>query len=577
MDAWRELAEERRLAEARLGVGLSLVVRRGPAPREVTVDDGQPEVIALEQPIEANTRLCLRLGEEVELELHGGRAEARVAREQLERRWEAEVAPRLAALGLTDLTAVEQRRRAAVEQRQELERLHQRARSDRELAAAQQERADELPALRRSLEAAQQALAGLDLQALEARVNELDEATLQRRHTHAGARVDEAQLRHGRAKARAAGLKTEQQARAQEHERLAAALAEARARMSAEPGLEREAAFDRLAAVEGELETVAGELEALELAQTRERERLESAEREADAHAARHREALSAARRQADALRSSLAQAEGRLAQVQQHARKIDEPAARAEVERLRAERDALPLPAREVTPEALEAVEQAASRQRLALREVEAALGEQRGALKQVGGAVTREAAERTREALEVAKRNERDLELDYDAWRLLAATLREAETAEGRHLGEALGEPVHSRFAALTGDRYGPLSLGRNLRAQGMEVAGQLRDLGAFSEGVQDQLATILRLAVAEHLGTALVLDDHLAQTDPSRVAWFREVLQEVSTRAQIIVLTCRPEDYLRDEERPGADEDRRDVEGLRAIDLRRVIRRG
>ena len=149
-------------------------------------------------------------------------------------------------------------------------------------------------------------------------------------------------------------------------------------------------------------------------------------------------------------------------------------------------------------------------------------------------------------------------------------------AETAEGRHLGEALGEPVHDRFAALTGRRYGALALGRDLRAEGLEVAGALRDVGALSEGVRDQLATILRLAIAEHLGTALVLDDHLVQTDPARVAWFRELLVDVGRRAQIVVLTCRPEDYLHDDERPGDGEAVRDADGVRAIDLRQVIHR-
>jgi uncharacterized protein YhaN len=228
------------------------------------------------------------------------------------------------------------------------------------------------------------------------------------------------------------------------------------------------------------------------------------------------------------------------------------------------------------VSAEALaDAEAQLAARQQ-SVRELEAAFDQQRGALKHVGGAIARERAQQTQEALVAAKQRERDLELDYEAWRLLAQTLRDAETAEGRHLGEALGAPVHQRFAALTGGRYGALALGRNLRAEGVEVAGALRELDRFSEGVQDQLATILRLAIAEHLGTALVLDDHLVQTDTGRVAWFRELLLHVGHRAQIIVLTCRPEDYLREGERPEAGQTMHDSEGVRAVDLARVIRR-
>jgi len=47
-------------------------------------------------------------------------------------------------------------------------------------------------------------------------------------------------------------------------------------------------------------------------------------------------------------------------------------------------------------------------------------------------------------------------------------------------------------------------------------------------------------------------------------------------VGRRAQIIVLTCRPKDYLRDGERPGAGEAVHDSGGVRAVDLARVIRR-
>jgi len=274
--------------------------------------------------------------------------------------------------------------------------------------------------------------------------------------------------------------------------------------------------------------------------------------------------------------REKLAQAEGRLAQLQAQIARIDEAALRAELERAQEQLRALPVPETPVTAEALEAVQAELAARQQAVRELDAQFDQQRGALKHVGGAIARERAQQTQEALAAAKQRERDLELDYEAWRLLAQTLREAETAEGRHLGEALGAPVHERFAALTGGRYGAIALGRDLKAAGVEVAGAIRELDRFSEGVQDQLATILRLAIAEHLGTALVLDDHLVQTDPARVAWFRELLQHVSRQAQIVILTCRPEDYLREDQRPAPGEAVRDGDGLRAVDLSRVIRR-
>jgi hypothetical protein len=106
---------------------------------------------------------------------------------------------------------------------------------------------------------------------------------------------------------------------------------------------------------------------------------------------------------------------------------------------------------------------------------------------------------------------------------------------------------------------------------------VAGKPRAYGELSEGTQDQLATILRLCIAEYLETALVLDDHLAQTHRQRAEWFRTTLRESAGRIQIIVLTARPEDYLAAEEFCNGTPSRDVAPGrVRAIDLERVIRR-
>lgn len=583
LEAWRALAEERRVALARLGVGLSLVVHQsGLLPLEASLDDAPAIAATVGEPLEALRRLRLRLGDPangrskdwVELEVRGGDPQARAAHESLEQRWTQEVAPALARLGVADLLALQERLRAAELRRQALERRRQDVEGKRRLAAARSELATELPALRRTLDACAQALGGLDREALQERAGQHDEATLERRRAEAEARIDEAQHRHAQAKSRAAGLRTQQEARTQELERLRAELAERRP--AGDPEEERDALFDRLAAIEGEQEAVSDELAELEQARARRRAEALAAARDAQAEADRTRVASALASRELEARRDNLAQAEGRLAQLQAQVARIDEVALRAELERAQSELRGLPVPDTQVSAEQLEATQAQLAARQQAVRELEAAFDQQRGALKHVGGAIARERAQQTQEALAAAKQRERDLELDYEAWRLLTQTLREAETAEGRHLGEALGAPVHERFSALTGGRYGALALGRDLRAEGVEVAGALRDLERFSEGVQDQLAMILRLAIAEHLGTALVLDDHLVQTDPARVAWFRELLVQVGRRAQIVILTCRPEDYLREGERPAAGEAVHDSEAVRAVDLTRVIRR-
>ena len=70
--------------------------------------------------------------------------------------------------------------------------------------------------------------------------------------------------------------------------------------------------------------------------------------------------------------------------------------------------------------------------------------------------------------------------------------------------------------------------------------------------------------------------MLDDHLSQCDPEKIDWFRDRLLKAAERIQVVLLTCRPEDYLDANEFPVGDELVRDSGLLRAVDLGRAIQR-
>lgn len=199
------------------------------------------------------------------------------------------------------------------------------------------------------------------------------------------------------------------------------------------------------------------------------------------------------------------------------------------------------------------------------ALEEAETAVRQQEGALQHVGGQVVRERALMAREALEDAQRSQAEVALDYDGWRLLLDTLREVENETGAHLGRALGGTIAERISALTSGRYAGASLGADLQAEGVLTSHGLKGLDRFSEGVKEQFATVMRVAVAEQLQTMLLLDDHLAQTDPQRARWFRDALRTTAKNIQIVVLTCRPHEYLHDT-----------PDGVHAVDLADVVQR-
>lgn len=115
--------------------------------------------------------------------------------------------------------------------------------------------------------------------------------------------------------------------------------------------------------------------------------------------------------------------------------------------------------------------------------------------------------------------------------------------------------------------------------LGTEGIVVGGAVRATERLSVGTREQLSTLYRLSLAEYLGTTLVLDDQLVQSDGTRMDWFRAVLAEKARAFQIIVFTCRPGDYLEaSASLPKGKAVHRDTDGgiIRAINLERVVHR-
>jgi uncharacterized protein YhaN len=104
-------------------------------------------------------------------------------------------------------------------------------------------------------------------------------------------------------------------------------------------------------------------------------------------------------------------------------------------------------------------------------------------------------------------------------------------------------------------------------------------LRPAARISVGTREQLSTLYRLALAEFLRTVVVLDDQLVQSDDTRMDWFRALLTEKARSFQIVVLTCRPGDYLLPSALvPQGSGVYTDTEGglIRAVDLGRALQR-
>jgi hypothetical protein len=175
-------------------------------------------------------------------------------------------------------------------------------------------------------------------------------------------------------------------------------------------------------------------------------------------------------------------------------------------------------------------------------------------GALLASGGAAADERSRELEVALRRAHEKQSALDDEYEAWKLLRDTLKEAERGQATHLGNVLAPDLATRFQSLVGTRYTGIALGPNLGLEGIGAAGGQRELGRLSLGTREQLSTLFRLCLAERLRSALLLDDQLVQSDPDRLHWFRRALRDTaSTGVQVVVLTCRPDDYLEPAESP------------------------
>jgi uncharacterized protein YhaN len=239
----------------------------------------------------------------------------------------------------------------------------------------------------------------------------------------------------------------------------------------------------------------------------------------------------------------------------------------------------ALPVPAEMVTESDVIAAQNAAAASKTDLERVVSDIHKAQGALEQVGGAVARERLRDAVEAYDLAERHERDIEVEYDAWLLLLQQMKEADAAQASNLGQVLAPAIAGKFEALTQKRYESVRLTAQLGTEGIVVGGAVRATERLSVGTREQLSTLYRLSLAEYLGTTLVLDDQLVQSDDTRMDWFRALLAEKARAFQIIVFTCRPGDYLEASAIvPKGNAVRKDVDDgfVRAIDLGRAVQR-
>jgi len=570
--AIQDLDQELRLAEAALGGGLSATLRlRKGMTIDVRVDEGDTRKARDEETVEASRAIELTVGDVADIRILAGDAGKRRLAEALRQRWNAEARPLLALAGADTASALADARAKADELLRRADTLDRDARHLAEKAAEKEVRAAEVSRLEKRVADLDLALKGCDRDALAGLVRNVKGWETQ---TETAERKLEQQEKSSRDDESAAAkeLAGVDGRLTQLDESLARAKDDAdraRASVGDEPATRLDTLEKAKAGIAGRAAVLRAELEKLESAASKAVASAKALVEQAQQASSVAANAARDADDRAKGARSDHDKAGGELATLRRHADELPRGDAEDRVSRCGAALRELDDTGRTIS--AVDLRDLAAS-----LMTIEADLAARRadlnqaeGALTQVGGAVVRERHQSTKAAALLAESGQAELELDANAWKLLRDTLRDSEATGVQHLGKALGADVGRRFGELTGKRYGDLDLDPGLRVQGIESAGDVRSLDTLSAGTRDQLATLLRLAIAESLGTAIVLDDQLVHTDPARLEWFRAALLRAAALVQVVVVTCRRGDYAVDT--PGLV-----PRNIRFVDLAEKIRR-
>jgi hypothetical protein len=580
------------LAAARGALNVGLVVTVTPRARlEVRVQkDGKTAApVSTSKPMEvdAAAEVVIDIGKVATVRVRGGRREAQRTAASLEERWSRDVVPHLAAAGVADLDGLSAKTAEAQELDTSLKAKDAELESLRAQIASLAGSGQKLREASDRAKACRDALGDVEPGATAelARLSWLSSAGADAAGTRRTRRQQLlSDLDVARAAANQAGTVhtlAEERGRAAKSTLDAAVVARDAALAAFPKGIAMtlSTAQAALAAASGEQQTIAAELASLESTLAAQHARIEAALHGARATAEEARAGVELAQAERTTAIADHASQAGRLEELRKLRDAQDLAAAGSRLRDATERHAAVPVPERMVTEAEVTAARTAMTRARTDLEANEREIQRTHGALEQVGGAVARDRLRDATEAFELAERYEREIEADYEAWLLLLEQMKEADAAQASNLGQALGPAIAGRFEALTEQRYQNVRLTAQLGTEGVVASGAVRSAERISVGTREQLSTLYRLSMAEYLCTAVVLDDQLVQSDGTRMDWFRALLAEKARSFQIVVFTCRPDDYLGAGALvPKGKSVHRDTGGgfVRAVDLLRAVRR-
>ena len=581
----RKLSSELAVARGALAVGLMATVTPERALDVKVRLDGGPEVVqARGEPwiIEATSEVDLTIAKIGRISIRGGRREAQEEVDRLQSEWMRVGQPYLDAVGVTDVESLD----AKVLERRDLEAEIKACTGEvdlirRQLADLSGAQADFDSAATR-VQSTHAALAGLPIEALAEILQPFGadpQGGVKRRRDQLSKILDDLRIAANGSSTTEALAKDHVERARNDAAKAGAMRDEASLKFPEGVGAALITAREKLNAGKTEEDRLKSELAALEQTLAARKSSVEAALADARSAVQASKSAADHAQGLHTASIAEQASHNGRLIELRRLRDAEDLAAIEAKEKEAITFHASLPVPLRQVTEQELVEAQAAASRVKLELEGIEKEIHIAQGALQQVGGAVARERLHDATEAFQLAERQEREIESEYEAWKLLLEQMKEADAAQASNLGQALVPAVASRIQELTQRRYQSVQLTAQLGTEGVFAAGAVRPATQLSVGTREQMAVLYRLSLAEYLKTSIVLDDQLVQSDGTRMDWFRTLLAEKARCFQIVVLTCRPMDYLEaDALAPQLGAAYLDTnEGyIRAMDLARLVQR-
>jgi len=151
----------------------------------------------------------------------------------------------------------------------------------------------------------------------------------------------------------------------------------------------------------------------------------------------------------------------------------------------------------------------------------------------------------EELEEKVQSLRERAHQFERELEALDLLLETLTQVEQQSRElYLGPVLGRLDPYIKLLFPGAKVG---IGRDLRVEAIARGTVNEPLSALSDGTQEQIAVLVRLAFARLLAdagrpTPLILDDALVYADDERIEALFDALRQAAGAHQVIVFTCR-----------------------------------